>query len=112
MRSGAGLEAARARAPRAVTPFGDAIVARSRFAQHTEPRVNVDWRRLKAVVLESDDWGLCAWVPDDAAHRALANLPAFRGAAGRRYGRSTLESADDVHALVARLLTHRGADGL
>jgi hypothetical protein len=79
---------------------------------HTEPRVRPDWRRLKAVVLESDDWGLCAWVPDDAAHRALVSQPAFRSAAGQRYGRSTLESADDVHALVARLLTHRGADGL
>ena len=26
--------------------------------------MNLDWKRLKAVVLESDDWGLCAWSPD------------------------------------------------
>jgi peptidoglycan/xylan/chitin deacetylase (PgdA/CDA1 family) len=71
----------------------------------------MDWRRLKAVVLESDDWGLCAWVPDDQAHRALAVLPAFRSPAGLRYGRSTLESADDVSALAGTLLDWRGGDG-
>jgi peptidoglycan/xylan/chitin deacetylase (PgdA/CDA1 family) len=73
--------------------------------------VELDWRRLRAVVLESDDWGLCAWVPDDRAHRALARLPAFRSPAGLRYGRSTLEGADDVRALSATLLDWRGRDG-
>ena len=73
--------------------------------------MNLDWRRLRAVVLQSDDWGLCAWVPDDRAHRALANQPAFRTTAGLRYGRSTLESADDVRLLAAELLTWRGGDG-
>jgi hypothetical protein len=73
--------------------------------------VNLDWHRLKAVVFESDDWGLCAWVPDDRAHRALAHLPAFRTDAGLRYGRSTLESADDVRELASVLLGWRGGDG-
>ncbi len=73
--------------------------------------MNLDWRRLKAVVLESDDWGLCSWVPDDRAHRALANLAAFRSDAGLRYGRSTLESAADVQELAAALLEYRGGDG-
>ena len=73
--------------------------------------MNLDWHRLKAVVLESDDWGLCAWVPDDRAHRALALLPAFRSAPGLRYGRSTLESASDVQELAAALLELRGGDG-
>jgi DNA-binding transcriptional ArsR family regulator len=40
--------------------------------------VNLDWRRLKAVVLESDDWGLCAWVPDEKAFRALADRTRLR----------------------------------
>jgi len=74
--------------------------------------VNLDWGRLKAVVLESDDWGLCAWVPDEQAHRVLAGQPAFRSVPGQRYGRSTLESAADVDALVAMLLEFRGGDGL
>jgi hypothetical protein len=74
--------------------------------------VNLDWRRLKAVVLESDDWGLCAWSPDEQARRALADGPAFRSAPGRRYGGSTLESASDVRALADTLLEFRGGDGM
>ena len=73
--------------------------------------MNLDWHRLRAVVLESDDWGLCGWVPDDRAHRALANLPAFRTEAGLRYGRSTLETSEDVRLLAAELLEWRGGDG-
>ena len=73
--------------------------------------MSIDWSRLRAVVLESDDWGLCAWSPDEAAHRELAVLPAFRGAAGRRYGGSTLESAADVRQLASLLGEFRGADG-
>jgi hypothetical protein len=73
--------------------------------------VNLDWRRLKAVVLESDDWGLCAWVPDEQAFRVLADAPAWRTPAGRIYGRSTLEHADDVARLVETLLEFRGGDG-
>jgi hypothetical protein len=69
------------------------------------------WRRLKAVVLESDDWGLCAWSPDEQAYRVLTDTPAFRSPAGRIYGRSTLESAADVQQLVRTLLEFRGADG-
>jgi len=73
--------------------------------------VNLDWRRLRAVVLESDDWGLCAWSPDEQALRALADTPAFRTPAGRRYGGSTLEHAADVDAVSAMLGGLRGADG-
>ena len=74
-------------------------------------RVNPVWRRLKAVVLESDDWGLCAWSPDEHAHRVLTDTPEFRSPAGRIYGRSTLESAQDVHRLAGVLGELRGADG-
>jgi hypothetical protein len=73
--------------------------------------VNLDWRRLRAVVLESDDWGLCAWSPDVQAHRVLSDTPAFRSPAGRRYGGSTLESAADVRSLVQTLMEFRGGDG-
>lgn len=74
--------------------------------------MNLDWHRLKSVVIESDDWGLCAWVPDDQAHRVLAGQPAFRSEPGQRYGRSTLEHARDVEALAALLLEFRGGDGM
>jgi len=73
--------------------------------------VTLDWRHLKAVVLESDDWGLCAWVPDEQAYEALAGTPAFRNPSSRAYGRSTLESAEDVARLAAVLLEFRGRDG-
>jgi hypothetical protein len=76
-----------------------------------DSRVNLDWARLKAVVLESDDWGLCAWSPDVKAQRVLADTPAFRAGAGRRYGGSTLESAADVRAIAELLLEYRGGDG-
>ncbi|MBI5710200.1 MAG: hypothetical protein HZC42_07855 [Candidatus Eisenbacteria bacterium] len=74
--------------------------------------MNLDWGRLKAVVFESDDWGLCAWSADEDAHRALAGTPAFRSPAGRAYARSTLESAADVRLLAATLLEFRGGDGV
>ncbi|MBI1799834.1 MAG: hypothetical protein HYR73_09140 [Candidatus Eisenbacteria bacterium] len=73
--------------------------------------MNLDWSRMKAVVLESDDWGLCAWSPDEQAFRVLADAPEFRGATGRRYGGSTLESAADVKELSDLLLEFRGGDG-
>ncbi|HTO90787.1 MAG TPA: hypothetical protein VMJ70_06605 [Candidatus Sulfotelmatobacter sp.] len=73
--------------------------------------MNLDWGRLHAVVLESDDWGLCAWIPDEQAHRVLADTPVFRSPAGLRYGTSTLESADDVRLLAETLSVFRGRDG-
>lgn len=72
----------------------------------------MDWGRLRAVVVQSDDWGLCAWVPDDRAHRVLADQAAFRSPAGRIYGRSTLEHAADVQALARVLAEAPGRDGL
>jgi len=74
--------------------------------------VNLDWRPLKVVVLESDDWGMCAWVPDEQAFRILADGPAWRHPAGQIYGRSTLEHAADVARLVGVLKEYQGRDGL
>ena len=73
--------------------------------------MTLDWSRMKAVVLESDDWGLCAWSADEQAWRVLADSPEFRGSYGRRYGGSTLESAADVRRIAEALLEFRGADG-
>ena len=62
-------------------------------------------------MIESDDWGLCGWSPDEPAWRALAELPAFRSPPGRRYGGSTLERAEDVRELARLLAELRGGDG-
>ena len=74
--------------------------------------MNLDWKRMKAVVLESDDWGLCAWAPDLQAYRVLSDMPVFRSPAGRRYGGSTLERAADVRRIAGVLLEFRGGDGI
>src|SRR5262245_29941528 len=66
---------------------------------------------MKAVVFESDDWGFCAWSPDEHALRVLADTPSFRTPPGRRYGGSTRESANDVLALSQTLMEFRGGDG-
>ncbi len=73
--------------------------------------MTLDWTPLRAVVIQSDDWGLCAWSPDDEARRALADTPAFRSPAGLAYGGSTLESAADVRGLAGVLEGLRGGDG-
>lgn len=73
--------------------------------------MNLDWTRLRAVVLESDDWGLCAWSPDEQGWRALADQPVFRSPGGRRYAGSTLERAEDVRQMAALLGEFRGGDG-
>ena len=73
--------------------------------------MDLDWSGRKAVVIESDDWGLCAWSPDVEAFRSLQSLPQFRGAAGRRYGASTLESAADVERIATLLAELKGGDG-
>lgn len=73
--------------------------------------MNLEWRRMKAVVFESDDWGFCAWSPDEQAFRVLSDTPSFRTPAGRRYGGSTLESAADVKALATTLMEFSGGDG-
>ena len=62
-------------------------------------------------MIESDDWGLCAWSADEHAWRVLSDTPAFRSPAGRRYASSTLESADDVRQLGGTLAEFRGGDG-
>lgn len=81
------------------------------FVLH-RPRALVDWGALRAVVLESDDWGLPGFVPDAAALVGLDREALGGTQFPDVYWRSTLESAADVDALVALLATHRGRDAL
>jgi hypothetical protein len=101
---------ARPSAPRTQPP-ATAVLSSAADHENGPPRVNVDWGRLRAVVIESDDWGLCAWVPDAQARLVLSDTPSFRGPAGRRYGGSTLESASDLRQLCDTLATFQGGDG-
>lgn len=76
------------------------------------PRGAVDWRAARAVVLESDDWGLCGFLPDSAA-AGDAERSAWRAeVAPPVYWDSTLEDSAAVAELAAVLAEFRGRDGL
>jgi len=79
----------------------------------------VDWSAHPSVVIESDDWGYCAWVPDESefispesASHLLAQWNVPGAGLGSPYSGSTLESAADVARLKEALLGFRGGDGL
>ncbi len=65
----------------------------------------VDWRSLRAVVLQSDDWGFPGWstAPDDRP-RVEESV--------EHYATSTLESAADVSAIAEIFARITGRDGL
>jgi hypothetical protein len=72
----------------------------------------IDLGRWHLVVIESDDWGMEAWVPDLRAARAIANQSAHLSPWLQRYAESSLETAADVESLTAILRAHRDSDGL
>ncbi len=72
----------------------------------------VDWSRAHAVVFESDDWGLCGFVPRADALQGLATDSLRAGRVPPVYWGSTLEDSAAVAALAGILAGHRGADGL
>jgi len=76
------------------------------------PRSAVDWQRGRAVVLASDDWGLCGFLPDSAAIAHLDREALAPGQIPDAYWHTTLEDSAMVAALGAVLQRHRGRDGL
>jgi hypothetical protein len=75
-------------------------------------RGGVDWRRVRAVVFESDDWGLCGFVPDSTAWHGLDRDTLRAGRVPQAYWGSTLEDSAAVLRLCRLLLNYRGWDGL
>lgn len=71
----------------------------------------VDWRSERAVVFESDDWGLCGYAPDAAALTQLDPAVLQVGNTPQAYLTSTLEDSAAVAALAAVLAGARGRDG-
>lgn len=71
----------------------------------------VDWRRVRAVALESDDWGLAGFVPDPGAWSGLRREDLSPGRFPEVYWNSTLEDSADVAELAAVLAGCRGRDG-
>ena len=56
-------------------------------------RSAVDWRPVRAVVLESDDWGLAGFVPDGEAWQEVDREALRPGRFPEVYWRSTLEDS-------------------
>ncbi len=75
-------------------------------------RTAVDWRRLRAVVVESDDWGLAGFVPNADAWQGLDREALTPGRFPDVYWGSTLEDSADVAELADLLDRVRGRDGL
>ena len=75
-------------------------------------RSAVDWTDLRAVVLESDDWGLAGFVPSAAAWNDLRREDLSPGPFPAIYWNSTLEDSAMVADLAAVLLARRGRDGV
>jgi hypothetical protein len=67
----------------------------------------MDWRRHRAVILGSDDWGMGAWAPDRVAY--LRHLE--RGFMQNNWSKGTLEGPEDMRRLFGLLSSFHGADG-
>jgi hypothetical protein len=72
----------------------------------------VDWQRLRAVCISSDDWGFAGFLPDSSAiDDQDRGVLAPRGIMDV-YWHSTLEDSAMTAALYSILARHRGRDGL
>jgi hypothetical protein len=72
----------------------------------------VDWREVRAVVLESDDWGLCGFIPESTAMTGLDAAELEPGKFPPVYWGSTLEDSLAVAALGEVLGGASGRDGM
>jgi hypothetical protein len=72
----------------------------------------VDWARVRAVCIESDDWGLCGFLPDSTALVGLDRAELAPGEFPEVYWGSTLEDSLMLARLCEVLTRHRGRDGL
>ena len=77
-----------------------------------KPTGSVDWRDLRAVALESDDWGLQGFIPTAGAWDGLDRLTVAPGSFPEVYWSSTLEDSAMVSDLCRVMLRARGRDGL
>ncbi|MFO7653145.1 MAG: hypothetical protein R6X25_04910 [Candidatus Krumholzibacteriia bacterium] len=75
-------------------------------------RSAVDWSAARAVVLESDDWGLCGFVPHADSLDGLRREDLARSGFPPVYWGSTLEDSAAVADLCTVLSGCRGRDGL
>lgn len=72
----------------------------------------VEWTRARSICIESDDWGLCGFLPDSAAIPVLDRDALAPGPFPDVYWHSTYEDSAAVARLCAVLADHHGRDGL
>jgi len=72
----------------------------------------VEWERARAICIESDDWGLCGFLPDSSAIAVLDRDALAPGPFPDVYWHSTYEDSAAVARLCAILAEHHGRDGL
>ena len=76
------------------------------------PSGAVDWRSVRAVAFESDDWGLQGFVPAEDSWAGLDRSEIGPGRFPPVYWGSTLEDSSAVARLCAVMGRHHGRDGL
>ena len=77
----------------------------------TPPRNKIDWKKKRAILFHSDDWGLCAWSADLEASRRLERIyQRCYGLVGLKWCRTTLEDTGDMESLfrLLELFTDEG----
>ncbi|MEN8005619.1 MAG: hypothetical protein ABFS42_01340 [Candidatus Krumholzibacteriota bacterium] len=74
-------------------------------------RSAVCWQSLRAIAIESDDWGLAGFVPDQDSWAGLDRKLLKYGAIPEAYWLSTLEDSSMVGRLNRVLASHVGRDG-
>ena len=75
-------------------------------------RSAVDWHCHRVLVLSSDDWGLCGFLPDTTVIASVDRQALAPGQIPDVYWHSTLEDSAMVAELGSVLARHRGRDGL
>ena len=77
-----------------------------------KPTGSVDWRALRAVALESDDWGLQGFIPAADSWEGLDRAGIAPGSFPEVYWSSTLEDSTMVADLCLVMSRVQGRDGL
>ena len=75
------------------------------------PRSAVSWQSLRAIAIESDDWGLAGFVPHRDSWNDLDRTRLNPGPFPQVYWLSTLEDSSMVGRLNRILASHLGRDG-
>lgn len=76
------------------------------------PALKERLRGVKALVIQSDDWGYCGWTASRASFKSLTPLLERRyGSKGLIWGNSTLEAPEDLEMLFQLLEGHSDTRG-